>query len=79
MKEIFGEEEDESRFKEAFNEIEIMKILRHRNIIGFIDSFIENKSFYIVMPVASNLYIYYNIDIIQYNIYSEFSIAITKV
>ena len=57
LKEIFGEEKDRSRFTEAFNEVEIMKILRHRNIIGFIDSFIENNSFYIVMPVASKLYI----------------------
>ena len=54
MKEIFGEKENQTTFAEAFNEVEIMKILRHRNIIGFIDSFIENNSFYIVMPIASN-------------------------
>ena len=52
MKELLEDEKDKELFTEAMNEVEIMKALRHRNIIGYIDSFIENNHFYIIMPIA---------------------------
>ena len=52
MKELIEDKEDKDQFAKAMNEVEIMKALRHRNIIGYIDSFLENNHFYIIMPIA---------------------------
>ena len=60
MKELIGSAKDKDIFLEGIKEVEIMKVLNHRNIVGFIDSFIDNQNFYIVMPIAgipSNLII----------------------
>ena len=54
MKELIGSEHNSTVFLDACNEVKIMKALRHKNIIGFIDAFIHNHNFYIIMPIAGN-------------------------